>query len=693
LAGVGRTAVSNWRRRFPDFPAAVGATTNGDLFDLREVERWLIKHGKIRSRVSAQQWLWRALDAARGADTPDRLIEISAAFLACLHLTQTTPMTSGEQASDGRLPSGPSSLLAGWPDHFGRDLLGMARRLEAAQPGLRHILTPLGDISLRHRHLIESLVGLVDLVGVAAVFEALVERRHRWLGRRAGGYWTSPALVQLVVQLAAVNKGRILDPAAGEAGFLLASANASDDPTQLNLSGQEINESTWRFAMQRLIVHELRADLRLGNSLLEDQFPDISADWVLCDPPYGLRDWGATSIAADSRWAFGLPTGRADFAWIQHAIAHLHVSGRAVVILPIGTLYRGAVDARIRAQLIRSGAVESVVVLPAHWADGAPQPLALWILRRPSPSDTDRSVLLIDASDTHIEEDSQSVSVHQRILDVWQRWQREGDAISPIPGFAAAVPVLDLLSTDASIVPPRWIGTQQQQPTPLSIELLEAQIAFASKISQLRGVEEIRVPIEPIATGDQHWSVGDLIRDGLLYLRPGSRIHQDDFRPQGVPVLGPVEIRARGSSVKSRFVDPETLGSGTDVTRPGDIVVLAEGNHGVIALVDEQGGHVVAYPCQSLRVNDGVLDPYVVAAFLQSRANTRLSVGTAVWRVNLQDVRLPRLTMREQQVLSSALRTIDQQRRLAEEIARHAEQITGHVVDGIASGAFTVIRV
>src|SRR5688500_8565852 len=90
LAGVGRTAVSNWRRRYPDFPVAVGATTNGDLFDLREVEAWLILHGKIPARVSTQQWLWRALDAARGMDTSERLVEVSAALLTCMHLARIT---------------------------------------------------------------------------------------------------------------------------------------------------------------------------------------------------------------------------------------------------------------------------------------------------------------------------------------------------------------------------------------------------------------------------------------------------------------------------------------------------------------------------------------------------------------------------------------------------------------------------
>src|ERR1700677_1018186 len=41
LAGVGRAAVSNWRRRYSGFPQPVGGTAASPAFDLRAVENWL----------------------------------------------------------------------------------------------------------------------------------------------------------------------------------------------------------------------------------------------------------------------------------------------------------------------------------------------------------------------------------------------------------------------------------------------------------------------------------------------------------------------------------------------------------------------------------------------------------------------------------------------------------------------------
>ena len=48
LAGVGRAAVSNWRRRFQDFPEPVGGTSSSPLFSLTEVETWLHGQGKLQ---------------------------------------------------------------------------------------------------------------------------------------------------------------------------------------------------------------------------------------------------------------------------------------------------------------------------------------------------------------------------------------------------------------------------------------------------------------------------------------------------------------------------------------------------------------------------------------------------------------------------------------------------------------------
>lgn len=84
LAGVGRNAVSNWRRREPDFPAPVDDSTRRPRFSLAALEDWAAAHGR-ELRVTGADRAWFAIsgehptaEAALGAvaaafDDPDEL--------------------------------------------------------------------------------------------------------------------------------------------------------------------------------------------------------------------------------------------------------------------------------------------------------------------------------------------------------------------------------------------------------------------------------------------------------------------------------------------------------------------------------------------------------------------------------------------------------------------------------------------
>src|SRR2546421_10089370 len=62
IAGVGRAAVSNWRRRHNTFPGPVGGTDASPLFSLVEVEAWLRQHAKLQE-VGLLERLWQHVDA------------------------------------------------------------------------------------------------------------------------------------------------------------------------------------------------------------------------------------------------------------------------------------------------------------------------------------------------------------------------------------------------------------------------------------------------------------------------------------------------------------------------------------------------------------------------------------------------------------------------------------------------------
>jgi SAM-dependent methyltransferase len=76
MSGVTKGAVSNWRRRFSDFPQPVGGTPASPTFALREVEAWLRSHGKAVVATEEVE-LWHHLRTVGGGDVTSGLAIVS----------------------------------------------------------------------------------------------------------------------------------------------------------------------------------------------------------------------------------------------------------------------------------------------------------------------------------------------------------------------------------------------------------------------------------------------------------------------------------------------------------------------------------------------------------------------------------------------------------------------------------------
>ncbi len=92
-----------------------------------------------------------------------------------------------------------------------------------------------------------------------------------------------------------------------------------------------------------LAIHGIAGDIKLGDSLFDEQFPGVRADYVMANPPFNMKKWGATAVAGDARWAYGEPSDRnANYAWIQHFIHHLGPDGEAGFVMYPGSLSSNA---------------------------------------------------------------------------------------------------------------------------------------------------------------------------------------------------------------------------------------------------------------------------------------------------------------------------------------------------------------
>lgn len=337
LAGVTRAAVSNWRRRYDDFPAPAGGGAGSPLFRLAEVQAWLDKQRKGQD-LSEEVRLWQAL---RGAYGDDML---------------------GALADAARLLAEP------------------AAQAPAALPpeAVRLLRTAAEEGSADER-----------VNGLAERFTDSV--------RRAGSdQVTSPRIVRAVRHFVGdlPDDATVLDPACG-IGTLLLTVGPERGPRRY---GQETDERSGRFARLRArLTSRPGVEIAVGDSLRDDHWPALKADVVVCDPPVGDHDWGREELLLDSRWEFGTPSrAEGELAWLQHAYAHTAPGGRVLMVMPASVAYRKA-GRRIRAELVRRGVLTQVVALPPGSAASHALPVHLWQLRRPrSSGDEATSVRMVD---------------------------------------------------------------------------------------------------------------------------------------------------------------------------------------------------------------------------------------------------------------------------------------------------------
>jgi hypothetical protein len=414
LAGVGRAAVSNWRKRYPDFPAPVGGSDSSPTYDRAEVVAWLTKTGKADQLATAGQ----TTTGTQRISEPEW--DFDAAFATAL-----------------REPD---------PQGFGRLFPAGARRSRMTRPGM-HAMRDQSITDLRPRDLL------------AGAMASLLPRT------------TAAEPDDQADQTDTASFPVVLDPACYGATLLLAVAARFGD--RVKLAGQEIDEHRAKIAAFNL-SHDGPYEIHAGDSLTDDRLAQYlgRAAAVVCEPPWDRPEWPAGELATDPRWEFGIPAPRdAELAWVQHCYAHLKPRGTAVVAVSPRTCVQPSGE-HIRAALIRQGVLKTVIALPSGMTavPGTPtvQPDAcLWVLQRPHASDlaTDPGpVAMIDLS---------GLSDMADVPQEYAAWQRLLEATDPT---TRAVPRLHLLGEAACLLPARYL-TPSAQATAKDINRVTERLA------------------------------------------------------------------------------------------------------------------------------------------------------------------------------------------------------------------------
>jgi SAM-dependent methyltransferase len=627
LAGVGRAAVSNWRRRHADFPKPVGGTDTSPAFDLEQVERWLRDQGKL-ARVPLRERVWQ--ESERDPDGAAVGLRLVGAVLLLVHARPTLWEELNRTGHRG-LAAALAEVL--------RDRLGETVPLPpAAQTDERLPLLRAG-------------AELGQELGPRQAFEFLLSR-YMETGPRQ--YVLTPAqLAGLMAELAGP-ADLVLDPACGYGGLLHAAASAA--PGRTVVSGQESTPDLAALAALRLALHvDGPVRIRVGDSLRADAFPELRADAVLCHPPFNERNWGHEELAYDVRWEYGLPSrAESELAWAQHALARCREDGSVVLLMPPAAASRKS-GRRIRADLLRRGALRAVIALPAGSAPPYGIPLHLWVLRRPGGgAPPPPQLLMVDAGNLSDGPDKPSwQSLRTAVLDAWQAFDRHG-AVPEQPGVSRGVPLIDLLDDDVDLTPARHLPPKSLAGggQPGLSEIRDRLTAALRRTAELAPA--------PVAQGaPAHWpvtTVGELARAGALLMRTGGA--GATSRGGGPKVLTEHDVVVGGapSGVLPEGPDEEPV-----FVEAGDVVLPVLGRGTVTRVAGESAaGSALGRNLYLLRPDPETIDPWFLAGFLRGTANNQQasSYTSTSSRLDVRRLQVPRLPLPDQRRYGERFRAL-----------------------------------
>lgn len=700
IAGVTRATVSNWRRRHDDFPAPSGGTDSSPLYDLESVRAWLASRGHSSAATPSEELRTtlrlRAQSGGGAASEGLLLLVLAAAGRTPEELTAATELPDAE-------------LVA----HAQRDAATAADAVPAADP----VRFATGDAPA-----LRALYACVrDESGQAAL--AVLAERELEDSAASGAYLTPAPLADLLARLIPGSPSSVLDPACGGGTLLAAAARrgARDLYGQDNLPVQALRSAV----SLMLTAPEAEVTVRAADSLRADAFPDLLADAVLCNPPYGVRDWGHDELAYDPRWAYGVPArAESELAWVQHALAHLAPGGHAALLLPPATAGRAS-GRRVRAELVRSGALRAVIALPVGASVPLHVGLQVWVLQRPEPGGPERkSVLFVDtAADAatgtataagrggtavapRTRGGSRSASldwegITAHALGAWRAFTENPDAFDGEPGVAHAVGVVDLLDDVVDLTPARLVRASRAEvdPAELSAGVAAARrglVGAAKSLARTAG----REGWSSAGSSAREWrtaTASDLARGGALTLLrtlpEGVRGRADGGgvggeRPDAARAVLTGSDIARGSGPTG---DPAELrGDGTPVIAVGDVLVRAVASgDGPMARVasEEDAGALLGPHVHLFRPDPKRLDAWFLAGFLGAEENIAgASTGSTILTVSPGRLRVPLLPLEEQRRYGKAFRHVHELQTEARRATGLAEETARLLAGGLTGG-------
>jgi len=272
---------------------------------------------------------------------------------------------------------------------------------------------------------------VVDNIQMGLLFEDLIRRFNEAANETAGDYFTPREVIRLMVDIllspddeVLTQPGiirKVLDPACGTGGMLSEAQNHLRNNNQkaaLWVFGQDFNPRAYAIAASDLLMKDgENSDIRFGDTLTEDRFPDDKFEYLLANPPFGV-DWKKQQkfVQAErdkqgysGRFGAGLPrVNDGSLLFLQHMISKFEpfqpeqkkFGSRLAIVFngsPLFTGGAGSGESEIRKWVIENDWLEAIVALPEQMFYNTGIGTYIWIITNRKEPHRKEKIQLIDA--------------------------------------------------------------------------------------------------------------------------------------------------------------------------------------------------------------------------------------------------------------------------------------------------------
>jgi len=337
-----------------------------------------------------------------------------------------------------------------------------------------------------------------DILGRA--YEYLLRKFAEGSGQSAGEFYTPMEVAELMAYIIDPEPGEeIYDPACGTAGLLIKTnirfkEKYGNDPgiESLKFYGQEINRSTYAMAKMNVFIHDMEADIAIGDTMLNPAFKINENNIyrlrkfnkVTANPMWNQKfNQDVYSHDPFNRFTFGNPPNNsADWGWIQHMYSSLKDNGKLVVVIDTGAVTRGSGnegsnrEKEIRKKFVENDLVEAVILLPDNLFYNTTAPGVIIVINKNKINKN--MIIMINASKMFEKGRPKNFIPEDRvkeIFSIYKEWKE-------VTGVSKIVSLDEIIKADYNLSPSRYVLQDEK----------EELIPIEDIIVELREIEEER---------------------------------------------------------------------------------------------------------------------------------------------------------------------------------------------------------